>query len=427
MKIIIYIFLTCFLACNPLPKRDYKREIFFFLIVQNENLNSTIEKKVFDNLKILTGPTGQVEYRGLDHFDNENLNGIGKYNWQEAEDATLYTGKTLGALAWRYKKTKDKETEQLIEKYINYYVLIQDLRDGALGRNFVEEEAYQKFIECNKNGIVGSTLTNEPCGTMRYTGVWEYKNKSYRLRWDYSLDATSHSLVALYWVKNFVPSQKEKVINIATRLLSFYERNNWRITDNGILLRYGNHDPNINPVAKMNEVILRNLATDSKISLGVWSSIFNISRTYDGVIITVQDNNFFNHYMMIKAMHVLYDLDYPIETGLRNLISEVNNQDNKLAEAMDITLFGSNRLHIKDDRGFPLYNYHCKEDQKFEEIIPLAERVPYSKWGFSPFRKCITKKISNVPFQREPFVGVPLTTPILGLNSDFLEAYWLQK
>lgn len=96
-------------------------------MVSRRNENSFKEKQVYSNVKYLTGPLGQVEYRGLDHFENQALNGVGKYNWQEAGDATFNVGVTLGAMAWKYKNTCDPDTLALIKRYLEYYKLMQSL------------------------------------------------------------------------------------------------------------------------------------------------------------------------------------------------------------------------------------------------------------------------------------------------------------
>lgn len=402
----IILLLLILLNCST-NKRDYFKEwVFIGLLVGDTN--SYKESVVFNNLSKLTGPLGQVEYRGTDHPDNTIFNGIGKYNWQEAGDATLYTGKTLGALAWRYKNNPNQETLNQISKHINYFKLMSRLRNGGWGRNFVNIESYNQFLECNKNGTVGSSLANPSCGTMRYIDYSE-GGINYKFRYDISIDAIIHSLVGLYWTNKFVPEQRDAIKTLATDLLSFYTTNNWLIKDpNNILLRYGDHTPDTNPVSKINQVILTYLATGNKISLGTWVSLYNIIRTYDGTIVTIEDSNYFNHYMLVKGLFVLKDLDYPVDTGLKNLINEVNNQENKLSEAIDIYTFNAVRIHVKNQSGFPLYDYHCLLDQTFGEVIGLVDRKPYSKWEFSPYRRCIVKSPAE-----------------LGLNSDFLEAYWL--
>ncbi len=405
MKKLLIIFLIFLPFCKT-EKRNLTTELLFLSLAVGE-LNSSKEQIVFNNAQRLTGELGQVEYRGLDHFDNRVLNGMGKYNWQEAGDATLYTGKTLQAMAWRYKNKGDSETLALIGKYIQYYKTMQSLRGGAFGRNFVDINAYNQFPECNKNGTVGATLDNQSCGTMRYVDFTQ-NGKQYKFRYDFSLDATIHSLVGLYWTHVFVPQYRTDIVQIANNLLTFYEANSYQVKDdNNVNLRYGNHDPTLNPIAKINEVILKRLARNETPSLGVAQTLLSLGRTYDGTIVKVEDTNFFNHYMMIKGLAVLVHMGYNLENGLRNSIAEVNNQNNELADAIDIYFFKTLKIHVKDKSGFPLYNYHCIADQTFGEVFGLIDRRPYSKWEFSPVPTCIVKQPSE-----------------LGLNSDFMEAFW---
>ncbi len=83
---------TSLIFCIP-GKMTSNKEIMLIAWLVGE-MNSFKEKQVYSIVKYLTGPLGQVEYRGLDHFENQALNGVGNYNWQEAGDATFNVGVT---------------------------------------------------------------------------------------------------------------------------------------------------------------------------------------------------------------------------------------------------------------------------------------------------------------------------------------------
>ncbi|WP_036095027.1 hypothetical protein [Leptospira weilii] len=392
--------------CIP-EKKNSNKDIMLLAWLVGE-MNSFKEGKVFSNAKYLTGPLGQVEYRGLDFHDNVVFNGVGKYNWQEAGDATLNVGVTLHAMAWKYKNTRDPDTLALIKRYVNYYKLMQSLNGGGLGRNFVNVEAYDQFLPCNKNGTVGVAPDNASCGTMRYSD-YTFEDQQYKFRYDFSLDAVIHSLVGLYWTYVFVDELKPDIVRICTDLLGYYEANNYQVRDvNNVNLRYGDHNPGTNPVAKINEVILKYIARGQITDLGAWREVITLGSVFAGLIVQVEDANFFNHYMLIKGVGVLVHLGYPLQNGLKNLISAVKDQGHELAESMDIYFFQASKIHVKDKGGFPLFNYHCLVDQNFTDIIGLFDRKPYNKWEYSPLRRCIVQRSSA-----------------LGLNAGFLEAYWL--
>ncbi len=393
--------------CIP-GKKTSNKEIMLIAWLVGE-MNSFKEKQVYSNVKYLTGPLGQVEYRGLDHFENQALNGVGKYNWQEAGDATFNVGVTLGAMAWKYKNTRDPDTLALIKRYLEYYKLMQSLNRGGFGRNFVNIEAYNQFPSCNQHGNVGVPLDNKPCGTMRYTD-YSFEGQQYKFRYDFSLDATLHSLVGLYWTFIHVEEFREDVVKICADFLRYYETNNYQVKDfNNVELRYGNHTVDINPVAKINEIILKYIARNQITPLGQWQNLITLGSIFVGVIVQSEDANFFNHYMLLKGVGVLVHMGYPLQTGLKNLIVAVKDQGHELAESMDIFFFQDpNKIHVKDKSGFPLYNYHCIEDRTFSDIVGLFYRKPYNKWEFAPYRRCVIPQSSA-----------------LGLNADFLEAYWL--
>lgn len=118
------------LFCIPGKKTSNSKVMLLAWLVGE--MNSYKEGQVYQNAKHLTGPLGQVEYRGLDFFDNVAFNGVGRHNWQEAGDATFNVGVMLGAMAWRYKNTRDPDTLALIRRYVNYYKLMQSLNNGGL-------------------------------------------------------------------------------------------------------------------------------------------------------------------------------------------------------------------------------------------------------------------------------------------------------
>ncbi|MDI7197093.1 hypothetical protein QMM61_10325 [Leptospira santarosai] len=403
--LLIFVFSTM-LFCIPGKKTSNSKVMFLAWLVGE--MNSYKESQVYENAKYLTGPLGQVEYRGLDFFDNAAFNGIGKYNWQEAGDATFNVGVVLGAMAWKYKNTRDPDTLFLIKRYVNYYKLMQSLNNGGFGRNFVNIEAYNQFLPCNKNGAVGVPANNAPCGTMRYTD-YVFEDQHYKFRYDFSLDAVIHSLIGLYWTYQYVDELKPDIVQICENLLRYYERNNYEVKDsNNVVLRYGNHNPATNPVAKINEVILKYIARGQMTDLGAWKDIITLGSVVIGLVVQAEDANFFNHYMLLKGVGVLVNMGYPLQNGLKNLINAVNDQSHELADSMDIYFFQTSKIHVKDKGGFPLYNYHCLADQTFSDIIGLFDRKPYNKWEFSPYRRCVIRQPSA-----------------LGLNPGFLEAYWL--
>lgn len=276
--------------CIP-GKKTSNKEIMLIAWLVGE-MNSFKEKQVYSNVKYLTGPLGQVEYRGLDHFENQALNGVGKYNWQEAGDATFNVGVTLGAMAWKYKNTRDPDTLALIKRYLEYYKLMQSLNRGGFGRNFVNIEAYNQFPSCNQHGNVGVPLDNKPCGTMRYTD-YSFEGQQYKFRYDFSLDATLHSLVGLYWTFIHVEEFREDVVKICADFLRYYETNNYQVKDfNNVELRYGNHTIDINPVAKINEIILKYIARNQITPLGQWQNLITLGSIFVGVIVQSEDANF---------------------------------------------------------------------------------------------------------------------------------------
>ncbi|EMO57261.1 hypothetical protein LEP1GSC161_2628 [Leptospira santarosai str. CBC1416] len=403
--LLIFVFSTM-LFCIPGKKTSNSKVMFLAWLVGE--MNSYKESQVYENAKYLTGPLGQVEYRGLDFFDNAAFNGIGKYNWQEAGDATFNVGVVLGAMAWKYKNTRDPDTLFLIKRYVNYYKLMQSLNNGGFGRNFVNIEAYNQFLPCNKNGAVGVPANNAPCGTMRYTD-YVFEDQHYKFRYDFSLDAVIHSLIGLYWTYQYVDELKPDIVQICENLLRYYERNNYEVKDsNNVVLRYGDHRSAINPVAKINEVILKYIARGQMTDLGAWKDILTLGSVVIKLVVQAEDANFFNHYMLLKGVGVLVNMGYPLQNGLKNLINAVNDQGHELADSMDIYFFQTSKIHVKDKGGFPLYNYHCLADQTFSDIIGLFDRKPYNKWEFSPYRRCVIRQPSA-----------------LGLNPGFLEAYWL--
>lgn len=122
--------------------------------------------------------------------------------------------------------------------------------------------------------------------------------------------------------------------------MRYYETNNYQVKDfNNVELRYGNHTIDINPVAKINEIILKYIARNQITPLGQWQNLITLGSIFVGVIVQSEDANFFNHYMLLKGVGVLVHMGYPLQTGLKNLIVAVKDQGHELAESMDIFSF----------------------------------------------------------------------------------------
>ncbi|EMK01527.1 hypothetical protein LEP1GSC176_3772 [Leptospira kirschneri str. MMD1493] len=75
--------------------------------------------------------------------------------------------------------------------------------------------------------------------------------------------------MGLYWTFVHVEEFREDVVKICADLLRYYEARNYQVQDfNNVNLRYGDHTSNLNPVAKINEVILKYIARNQITPLG---------------------------------------------------------------------------------------------------------------------------------------------------------------